>query len=89
MQDALTQREGGTPVYAPPPPPPPPPPPQQAVLPRQQGWWEWLNNLALFPLRFVLHTANEVLQVLGGCGFVKRGRVVTGVCVCVCVCVVQ
>lgn len=64
VQDALTQREGGTPVYAPPPPPPPPPPPQQAVLPRQQGWWEWLNNLALFPLRFVLHTANEVLQVL-------------------------
>ena len=39
--------------------------PVRAVLPRQQGWWEWLVNLAFFPLRFVINTTSEFMQFIG------------------------
>ena len=48
--------------------------PAAVVLPRQQGWWEWLVNLAFFPLRFVINTTSEFMQFIG-----------EDVCVCVCV----
>jgi len=39
--------------------------PVTVVLPRQQGWWEWLVNLAFFPLRFVINTTSELMQFVG------------------------
>lgn len=33
-----------------------------AVVAQQQNWWEWLVNVAIFPLRFVLNAASDLLQ---------------------------
>lgn len=33
-----------------------------AVIAQRQNWWEWLVNVAIFPLRFVLNTASDLLQ---------------------------
>ena len=35
-----------------------------AVAQQHQTWWEWLVNLAIFPLRFVLNAASDLLQFL-------------------------
>lgn len=32
------------------------------VAQRQQNWWEWIVNVAIFPLRFVLNAASDLLQ---------------------------
>ena len=33
-----------------------------AVVTQRQNWWEWLVNVAIFPLRFVLNAASDLLQ---------------------------
>jgi hypothetical protein len=33
-----------------------------AVVAQRQNWWEWLINVTIFPLRFVLNTASDLLQ---------------------------
>lgn len=32
------------------------------VAQQQQSWWEWFVNVAIFPLRFVLSAATDLLQ---------------------------
>ena len=34
------------------------------VAQRQQGWWEWIVNVAIFPLRFVLNAATDLLHFI-------------------------
>ena len=34
------------------------------VAQQQQGWWEWLVNVAIFPLRFVLNAATDLLHFI-------------------------
>ena len=38
-----------------------------AVVAQRQNWWEWLVNVAIFPLRFVLNTASDLLQFVSKC----------------------
>ena len=35
---------------------------ERVVAQRQHGWWEWLINVAIFPLRFVLNAATDLLH---------------------------
>lgn len=37
---------------------------QQQQQQQQQGWWDWLMNLALFPLRFTVTSASDLFQLL-------------------------
>ena len=36
----------------------------RTVVAQQQNWWEWLVNVAIFPLRFVLNAASDLLQFI-------------------------
>ena len=35
-----------------------------AIVAQRQNWWEWLVNVAIFPLRFVLNAASDLLQFI-------------------------
>ena len=34
----------------------------RTVIAQRQNWWEWIVNVAIFPLRFVLNAASDLLQ---------------------------
>lgn len=72
VQDALNEKEGIRPIFGTTPPRPSPPRPltqrmntHSTELVRRVGWLEWIANLAVFPLRFILSTMNELFQLTG------------------------
>jgi len=77
VQDALNEREGKGSIYSPSPSssqmgssnsqrsPRAASGISRGAVVRREGWVEWMMNLAIYPLRFILSATNELFQLVG------------------------